>query len=71
MPASSVPDFNLRINGAAVPNALKQDITSVTVQEDLEAMSMFTVELFNWKQEGTNMRATWGDSALLAIGQAF
>ena len=68
MPGSSVPDFDIRINGSNVPDALKRDITSVTVQEDLAALSMFTLELFNWKQEGGNTNATWGDSSLFAIG---
>jgi uncharacterized protein len=68
MPGSTVPDFNLRINGSAMTSALKSDIVSVTVQEDLDALSMFTLELFNWKQEGDNARATWGDSSLLAVG---
>ena len=68
MPGSSVPDFNLRINGANAPNDLKRDITSVTVQEDLDALSVLTLELFNWKSAGSDMAQTWGDSSLLAVG---
>jgi len=68
MPGSTVPDYDIRINGAAISNALRSDITSVTVQEDLDAFSMFTVALFNWKSEDGNNRATWGDSSLFAIG---
>ncbi len=69
MPGSTIPDYDLRINGTRASNAMRSDITSVTVQEDLDALSMFTLELFNWKQgEGGPNVTTWGDSALLAVG---
>ncbi|NJM41975.1 MAG: phage late control D family protein [Anaerolineae bacterium] len=68
MPGSTIPDFNIRINGANLPPEARSDIRAVTVHEDLDALSMFTVELFNWRTEGQNQRSTWADAALFGIG---
>lgn len=66
MPDHGVPDFNIRINGANLPQPAQADVHAVTVLEDLEALSMFTLVLYNWDDE--QLRVTWSDSALFAIG---
>ena len=67
MPAD-LPDFDIRINGAALPHAARSDIRSITVQEDVDALSMFAVELYNWDHE--NRRVSWSDASLFAVGNA-
>lgn len=67
MPAD-VPDFDIRINGAALPLPARRDVNQVTVQEDVDALSMFTVELYNWDDEA--LKVSWSDSALFAVGSA-
>jgi phage protein D len=66
MPDPTIPDFNIRINGANLPQPAQADIHAVSVQEDLEALSMFTLVLYNWDDE--HLRVTWSDSALFAVG---
>jgi len=66
MPASDLPDFNIRINGANLPYPVRTDIRSVMVQEDVEALSMFTIELYNWDDE--RLQVSWSDSSLFAVG---
>lgn len=65
MPAQ-LPDVSVRVNGSALPQAAQADLRSVTVQEDLRALSMFTLELHNWDDE--KLRVSWSDSALFAVG---
>jgi phage protein D len=66
MPDPRIPDFNIRINGANLPQPAQADIHAVTIQEDLEALSMFTLMLYNWDDE--QLRVTWSDSSLFAVG---
>ncbi|HLK01347.1 MAG TPA: contractile injection system protein, VgrG/Pvc8 family [Streptosporangiaceae bacterium] len=65
MPAQ-LPDVSVRVNGAVLPPAAQADLRSVTVQEDLRALSMFTLELHNWDDK--QLRISWSDSALFAVG---
>jgi phage protein D len=67
MPPIELPDFNIRIIGADLPYAARTDIRSVTVQEDLDALSMFTLELYNWDDE--QLRVSWSDSPLFSVGK--
>jgi uncharacterized protein len=64
--ASSLPDFDLRVNGAPLPQQARADVRSVRVEEDLDALSMFAVELYNWDDE--NLQVSWSDSSLFAVG---
>ncbi|MGQ0778522.1 MAG: phage late control D family protein [Pseudonocardiales bacterium] len=64
--AIMVPDVDIRLNGARLPLAAQTDIKSVTVLEDLSALSMFTLVLYNWDPE--KLQVTWSDSSLFAIG---
>ncbi len=66
MPRGSLPDLSVRVNGSALPPAAQADLRSVTVQEDLQALSMFTLELHNWDDK--LLRISWSDSPLFAVG---
>jgi phage protein D len=66
MPRSEIPDASVRINGAVLPFAAQADLQSVTVQEDLEVLSMFTLVLHNWDEE--RLQVSWSDSPLFAVG---
>src|SRR3954451_7284721 len=62
----TVPSLAIRINGAAQPSDAVADIESVLVQEDVKALSMFTLLLSNWDSE--KLQVTWSDSSLFAVG---
>ena len=66
MPRGSLPDLSVRVNSAALPVAARADLRSVTVQEDLQVLSMFTLELHNWNDK--LLRVSWSDSPLFAVG---
>jgi phage protein D len=66
MPRADLPDLSVRVNGSALPVAAEADLRSVTVQEDLQALSMFTLNLHNWDDE--RLRVSWSDNPLFAIG---
>ena len=61
-----VPDLDIRVNGTRLPANAQDDIQSVSVVEDLNALSMFTVVLYNWDQE--KLAVSWSDAKLFAIG---
>jgi uncharacterized protein len=63
MPRSDVPDVAVKVDGARFPS---DDLRSVTVQEDLDALSMFTIVLYNWDDE--RLQVSWSDSSRLALG---
>jgi phage protein D len=66
MPRAELPDLTVRVNGASLPPAAQSDLRSVIVQEDLQALSMFTLELRNWDDQ--TQRISWSDSPLFAVG---
>jgi uncharacterized protein len=66
MPRGSLPDLTVRVNGSGLPAAAQADLRSVTVEEDLQALSMFTLELDNWDEE--QLQVSWSDSPLFAVG---
>jgi uncharacterized protein len=66
MPNGELPDLSVRVNGSPLPAAARADLRSVTVQEDLEALSMFTLELRNW--DDARLQVSWSDSRLFAVG---
>jgi uncharacterized protein len=65
-PGAGIPDFSVRVNGANLPQQARADIRAVTVEEDLEALSMFSLELYNWDDE--KLQVSWSDSTLFAVG---
>lgn len=66
MPSAELPDLSIRVNGTRLPAAAQEDLRSVTVQEDLRALSMFTLELHNW--DDRLLQVSWSDSPLFAVG---
>jgi uncharacterized protein len=62
----TVPDFNVKINGADLPFAAQADVASVTVVDDVDALSMFALELYNWDQE--KLEVSWSDGKLFDLG---
>jgi uncharacterized protein len=63
---STVPDLAIKVNGQRIPMDAHGDIASVRVEEDLDALSMFTVELVNWDDE--KLQFSWSDASLFAVG---
>jgi Bacteriophage probable baseplate hub protein len=61
-----LPDFSVRVNGANLPREALADVRALTVDEDLDALSMFSLELYNWDDE--HLRVSWSDSRQFAIG---
>ncbi|GAA3812808.1 hypothetical protein GCM10022226_36870 [Sphaerisporangium flaviroseum] len=61
-----VPAIDIRVDGARLPLDARTDIESVIVVDDLNALSMFVLVLYNWDQE--RLRVTWSDSSLFALG---
>ena len=65
-PAGALPDFDIRINGAALPLPVLQDVRAVTVSESVGEPAWFTVELSNWDDE--KLQVSYSDGSLFAIG---
>ena len=66
LPRAEVPDFSVKVNGAPMPLQARADVRAVTVEEDLAALSMFTLELYNWDDD--KLQVSWSDSSLFALG---
>jgi phage protein D len=64
--AITIPDLDVMVNGAPLPLAARDDLRAVTVLDDINALSMFTLVLYNWDQE--KLAVSWSDSKLFAIG---
>lgn len=60
------PDARIQVDGVDFNYVALGDLISVTVQEDMGALSMFTIELANWDQH--DQRHTWSDSDLFLPG---
>ncbi len=67
MPDSSLlPDLKIYINGRDLMGPARLDIKAVTVQEELDAASMFAIDLYNWDQN--KLQITWSDDERFAPG---
>ena len=66
MPASDVLDASIRINDTRLPPEAWSDVRSLSVQEDLDAISMFALELYNW--DDRLLTFPWSESPLFAVG---
>jgi uncharacterized protein len=64
--ASNIPDAEVVVNGTPLPIGAQADLRAVTVEDDVDALSMFTLELYNWDEE--KLVVSWSDSALFAVG---
>jgi len=62
-PRSDIPDVDIKVDGRSLPG---QDVRSLTVLEDLDAPSMFSLLMYNWDDE--RQQVSWSDSSWLAIG---
>jgi phage protein D len=61
-----VASIDIWVNNTRLPLDAGNNIESVTVLEDVDALSMFTLVLYNWDQE--RLRVSWSDSTIFAIG---
>ncbi len=61
-----VPDLLVKINGTPLPTNAKHDILRVSLEEDIETLSMFAIEMVNWDM--VNLRITWSDSEIMSVG---
>lgn len=59
-------DLRIQINGADVPGDLASDVISVTVQEDLGALSMFSIDVHNWNQH--TLQLSWSEHRSVVLG---
>lgn len=61
MPANALPlpDLRIRVNGTDVQPDLLQDVIAITTQEDLGAVGMFAIQLYNWNPN--TLQYTWSD----------
>jgi phage protein D len=66
MTVEALPDFDIKVNGTSLPVKARRDIRSVTVHEDVTALSMFTIELYNWDEE--DLKVSWSDSQFFTLG---
>jgi hypothetical protein len=64
--ARLVPDLLVKINGTPLNSEAKQDILCVSLEEDIDTLSMFTLQMINWDM--VNLRITWSDDDLIAVG---
>jgi phage protein D len=57
---------SVRINGSPLPPEAMDDLQAVTVQEDMEALGMFTLHLSDWDMDA--LRVQWMDHTLFTEG---
>ena len=60
------PEFRVSINGAELPLDAHADVISITVHEDIDAASMFALEMNNWDM--VKRKITWADHDLFKEG---
>ncbi len=63
-----VPEFRVQVNGSDLPSQAMLDLLAATVQEDVGAPGMFTLQLINWDM--SQLKVTWSDDDLFAEGNA-
>lgn len=67
MPSTlQLPDLKIRINGSDLLGPARLDVKAITVQEELDAASMFAIELYNWDQY--QLQVTWSDDSRFTPG---
>jgi phage protein D len=65
---NTIPDVTVQINDADMPAAAYRDLLEVTVQDDVEAPSMFTLRFCTWDE--SKLSISWADSDLFELGGA-
>ncbi|MEV6923685.1 contractile injection system protein, VgrG/Pvc8 family [Dactylosporangium sp. NPDC051485] len=63
---SNVPDFAVIVNGAPLTPAAAGDIRAIHVDESIDALSMFTIDLYCW--DPATLTVTWPDDPAFAVG---
>jgi uncharacterized protein len=63
----SVADVQVRVNGAPLPPTARLGLTKVTVNDDLQMASSFTLSLHS-REWGERQNRNWADDGLFAIG---
>jgi phage protein D len=67
-PERLAPEFRVRVDDADLPPAAAADVLGVSVLQDVDAPSLFTVDLVNWDPDRNEM--SWSDGDLFVEGQA-
>jgi phage protein D len=62
------PEFKVKVNGQALPADALADMIGLTVLDDVDAASMFTLSLSGW--DAAQMKPKWMDDALFREGNA-
>jgi phage protein D len=65
--ARLAPEFRVRIDDADLPEGAATDIRTASVQEDVDAPSMFDLYVTNWDQN--KLRMKWSDEPLFREGK--
>jgi phage protein D len=60
------PEFRVSVNGSPLPNEAAADLIKISVLDDVDAPSMFTVTIVAWDTK--QMKAKWIDHALFREG---
>lgn len=67
MPQSRlVANVAVKINGSDLPASAYGDLLEITVEEDIEAPSVFTLRLSTW--DASTLSISWADDDLFALG---
>jgi phage protein D len=61
-----VPAFRVQVNGSDLPLHATTDLVALTVEDDVTALGMFTLQLVNWDM--SKLAVTWSDDDLFAEG---
>src|SRR5207302_913388 len=64
---SLVTEFKIRVDGSDLPLEAAADLIAVTVQEDVDHPSAFSVTLNNWDTEKIDMK--WSEQDLFKVGK--
>lgn len=64
--AASLPNFKVMINSQPLPKAALLDLMRVSVNEQLDTASLFTLQLYAW--DANQQKLSWVDDALFAVG---
>lgn len=60
------PEFGIHISGSPLPSDAVADIISISILEDVDAMSMFAITLSGW--DSATMKVKWMDDKLFREG---
>ncbi|PJF40818.1 MAG: phage late control D family protein [Chloroflexi bacterium] len=61
-----VPDFSILVNGSELSTDILVDVVGVSVHQDVNAASMFTIRMMTWDIQKSEL--TWVDDSLFNVG---